>query len=55
MKTMVREPYVHHVPMMTGGIGYDSVYNFYKNHFVGKMPDDTKVERISRTVGKDQL
>jgi hypothetical protein len=25
MKTMVGEPYVHHVPMMTGGIGYDSV------------------------------
>ena len=55
MKTMVGEPYVHHVPMMTGGIGYDSVYNFYKNHFVGKMPDDTKIERISRTVGKDQV
>lgn len=55
MKTMVREPYVHHVPMMTGGIGYDSVYNFYKNHFVGKMPEDTKIERISRTVGKDQV
>ena len=55
MKTMVGEPYVHHVPMMTGGIGYDSMYNFYKNHFVGKMPDDTKIERISRTVGKDQV
>jgi carboxymethylenebutenolidase len=55
MKTMVGEPYVHHVPMMTGGIGNDSVYNFYKNHFVGKMPDDTKIERISRTVGKDQV
>jgi carboxymethylenebutenolidase len=55
MKTMVREPYVHHVPMMTGGIGYDSVYNFYKDYFVGKMPGDTKVERISRTVGKDQV
>jgi carboxymethylenebutenolidase len=55
MKTMVREPYVHHVPMMTGGIGYDMVYDFYKNHFVGKMPNDTKVERISRTVGKDQV
>jgi carboxymethylenebutenolidase len=55
MKTMVKEPYVHHVPMLTGGIGYDGVYNFYKNHFVGKMPDDTKVERISRTVGKDQV
>jgi carboxymethylenebutenolidase len=55
MKTMVKEPYVHYVPMMTGRIGYDSVYNFYKNHFVGKMPDDIKVERISRTVGKDQV
>jgi carboxymethylenebutenolidase len=55
MKTMVKEPYVHHVPMMTGGRGYDHVYNFYKNHFVGKMPDDIKVERISRTVGKDQV
>jgi carboxymethylenebutenolidase len=52
MKTMVKEPYVHHVPVLTGGMGYDSVYNFYKNHFVGKMPDDTKVERISRTVRK---
>jgi carboxymethylenebutenolidase len=55
MKTMVGEPYVHHVPMMTGGIGYDSVYNFYKNHFVGKMPDDTKIEHISRTIGKGQV
>src|SRR5919198_2754443 len=55
MKTMGKEPYVHHVPMLTGGRGYDEVYNFYKNHFVGKMPDDTKVERISRTVGKDQV
>jgi carboxymethylenebutenolidase len=24
MKTMVREPYVHHVP---GGVGYDAVYD----------------------------
>jgi carboxymethylenebutenolidase len=55
MKTMVREPYVHHVPMLTGAVGYDEVYNFYKNHFVGKMPDDLKIEHISRTVGKDQV
>ncbi len=55
MKTMIREPYVHHVPVLTGGVGYDAVYNFYKNHFVDKIPDDTKVERISRTVGKDQV
>src|ERR687888_1081872 len=55
MKTMVKEPYVHHVPVLTGGIGYSGVYNFYKNEFVGKMPGDIKVERISRTVGKDQV
>ena len=55
MKTMVKEPYVHHVPTLTGGIGYDGVYNFYKNDFVGKMPADTKIVRISRTVGKDQV
>jgi carboxymethylenebutenolidase len=23
MNTMVKEPYVHHVPVLTGGIGYD--------------------------------
>lgn len=37
MKTMVKEPYVHHIPIMTGGVGYDGVYNFYKNDFVGKI------------------
>jgi carboxymethylenebutenolidase len=55
MKTMVEEPYVHNVPTMTGGVGRNGVYQFYKNHFVGKMPADTKVERISRTVGRDEV
>lgn len=55
MSTMVNEPYVHNVPTMTGGIGHDGVYEFYKNHFVGKMPEDTKVTHVSRTVGNDQV
>ena len=55
MQTMTKEPYVHHVPMMTGGVGYQAVYNFYKNHFIGRMPADTKIVRISRTIGKDQV
>lgn len=55
MKTMVKEPYVLHVPVMTGGVGYDDVYNFYKNDFVGEMPIDFKVIRVSRTVGKNQV
>ena len=55
METMTKEPCVHHIPMMTGGIGHAGVYNFYKNHFIGKMPNDTKIVCISRTVGKDQV
>ena len=31
MKTMTKEPYVHHVPARTGGVGYNGVYNFYKS------------------------
>lgn len=38
MQTMTKEPYIHHVPILTGGKGYEGVYNFYKNSFVGKMP-----------------
>jgi carboxymethylenebutenolidase len=55
MKTMVKEPYVHHIPVLTGGFGYDGVYNFYKDEFIGKMPTDTKLVRVSRTIGKDQV
>jgi carboxymethylenebutenolidase len=29
MQTMTKEPYVYHVPIMTGGVGYTGVYNFY--------------------------
>jgi carboxymethylenebutenolidase len=55
MTTMTQDPYVHHVPTLAGGRGYNGVYNFYKNHFIGKMPKDFKVSQISRTVGKDQV
>ena len=55
MKTMTKEPYVYHIPVLTGGRGYDEVYTFYSNSFVGKMPSDTKFVRISRTIGKDQV
>lgn len=55
MKTMTKDPYVHHVPILTGGVGYEGVRNFYSNYFVGKMPNDTKFVSISRTVGKDQV
>lgn len=56
MATMTEDPHVHHVPTVTGGMGYNGVYNFYKNHFIGKMPKDMKITNISRTiVGNDQV
>ncbi len=55
MTTMTEDPYVHHVPTLIGGRGYDGVYNFYKNHFIGKMPKDLKITKVSRTVGKDHV
>jgi len=55
MTTMTEDPYVHHVPTLAGGVGYNGVYNFYKKHFVGKMPEDWKITNVSRTVGKDQV
>ena len=55
MKTMGKEPYVHIVATFRGWRGNKGVYEFYKNHFVGKMPPDTNVTKISRTVGKDQV
>jgi carboxymethylenebutenolidase len=55
MTTMTEDPYVRHVPTLTGGIGYNGVYSFYKNHFIGKMPKDLKIINVSRTVGKDRV
>jgi carboxymethylenebutenolidase len=55
MRTIVAEPYVYHVPTMTGGRGQAGVREFYGNHFIGKWPADTRVERVSRTVGADQV
>ena len=55
MKTMVAEPYVNHVPTMTGGTGYTDLHRFYKHHFIGGTPNDTKLVPISRTIGADRL
>jgi carboxymethylenebutenolidase len=55
MKTMVPEPYVHCVPIMTGGSGAQGVRRFYSEHFINQIPKDAKVTPISRTVGKDQV
>jgi len=55
METMVAEPYVHCVPIMTGGSGGQGVRRFYSEHFINQIPKDAKVTPISRTIGKDQV
>src|SRR6201984_3177538 len=55
MATMVAEPYVNHIPTMTGGVGHDQLKRFYKYHFIGVNPPDFRLTPISRTVGTDSL
>ena len=55
LETMVEDPYVNHVPVLTGGVGKESLRRFYSDHFVGRMPPDLEMIPISRTVGEDRL
>ncbi len=55
MQTMTDDPYVHCVPTLTGGIGYDALYDFYKHRFVGHWPADTTITPVARTVGHDRV
>jgi carboxymethylenebutenolidase len=55
MATMVAQPYVNHVPTMTGGVGAKDLHHFYSQHFVNSNPADTRLVPISRTVGASQI
>lgn len=55
MPTMVDAPYVNHVPVMTGGVGYRELKRFYTHHFVHANPSDARLVPISRTIGTDRL
>ncbi|HUY28685.1 MAG TPA: dienelactone hydrolase family protein [Candidatus Binataceae bacterium] len=55
MATMTPEPYVNHIPTLTGGYGYRELHRFYKYHFIPTLPEDTKIVPISRTIGPDRI
>ena len=55
MSTMVAEPYVNHIPTMTGGVGFESLRHFYAHHFIGVNPPDFELIPVSRTVGESSL
>lgn len=55
MSTMVQEPYVNHVPTLTGGVGRESLTKFYRDNFIFSNSADTDLELISRTIGIDRV
>jgi len=55
LSTMVRDAYVNHIPVMTGGMGRDQLRRFYSRHFIPQMPPDTDLIPVSRTIGDDRL
>ncbi|EUC28647.1 hypothetical protein COCCADRAFT_40871 [Bipolaris zeicola 26-R-13] len=55
MATMVDQPYVNHIPTMTGGIGKTNLTSFYTHHFIFSNPPDTSLSLVSRTVGIDRV
>jgi carboxymethylenebutenolidase len=55
MATMVDDPHVNHVPVMTGGVGRDQVREFYATRFIPRMPPDLEINLVSRTVGADRI
>ena len=55
LATMVADAYVNHVPVLTGGAGHDELRTFYSQRFIPKMPPDTKMTPISRTIGVDRV
>lgn len=56
MATMTSDPHLHNVPTMIGGVGYDGVRDFYRDHLVGKFfPPDVKMTEVSRTVDDHQI
>jgi carboxymethylenebutenolidase len=55
LATMVEDAYVNHIPVMTGGVGKEQLRRFYSEDFIPRMPPDTKLVPVSRTIGTDQL
>jgi carboxymethylenebutenolidase len=55
LDTMVADAYVNHVPVMTGGVGRDALREFYSRRFIPKMPPDTEIVPVSRTIGSDRV
>ncbi|KAK5114548.1 hypothetical protein LTR62_002483 [Meristemomyces frigidus] len=55
MRTMVAEPYVNHIPTLTGGIGSKHLFLFYRDYFIPQNPPSLTMKLVSRTLGTDRV
>lgn len=55
LATMTLDPFVNHVPVITGGVGLEQVRHFYGTYFIPCQPPDTEITFLSRTVGENRL
>ncbi|KAJ8114661.1 hypothetical protein OPT61_g3514 [Boeremia exigua] len=55
MSTMVQEPYVNHVPTLTGGVGRGPLTDFYRHNFIFNNSADTALELVSRSIAIDRI
>lgn len=55
MRTMISEPYVWHVPPLTGGSGGQAVRRFYTAEFIDHTPADAVLRPIARTESRDRV
>ena len=53
--TMVANPYVNHVAVLTGGAGRRQLENYYSKYFIPGQPPDLEIVPISRTVGQERI
>lgn len=55
MATMTADPFVHHVPVITGGVGREQVRHFYGTYFIPCQGADTEITFLSRTVSENRI
>ena len=55
LETMTEDAFVLNVPTGVGALGKDKVRSFYKDIFIGTLPDDWDGELKNRVVGESAL
>jgi SnoaL-like domain len=55
MDTLFEHLVILNVPLLTGGVGYRAVQDYYARHFTPSNPPDTTITLLSRTVGRERL